>query len=230
MSDVMDQKDCNGCWAYSTCLALSDRIRMRNANNGLAVPLFTYTTDPDDGSPILNSLSPQYMIRNNLCKIKNVHTNDKMCHMGCNGGYIDSGIKYLMVHGSITIHDDNVGNESARFYTARDTYKIPPDPASIASEIVANGPVVAGFDMYENCYNEEFDRFYNTAKGKLLFKHAMCIVGWTTNRQDGRKYWICRNSYGKNYMDNGYFYILMGSNFCNIESYCWGITPAPLVQ
>lgn len=224
ISDVMDQKACNGCWAYSTCLALSDRIRILGGKSPATAQLFVTVTR--NGDAFLNSLSPAYMIRNNLCNTELAHRSKidpNFCQMGCGGGFIDLGTRYLMVRGSITLMDDAKRNPSAFHYTASKAYRIDGGVEAISREIMNRGPVIAGIAMYQNCHDEEFDDYYDSASGEVIFNHAICIVGW--KRHNGKSYWICRNSYGKDYMDGGYMYLLRGSNFCNVESDVWGILP-----
>jgi cathepsin B len=216
ISDVMDQKECEGCWAYSTALVLSDRIRIQSMQRNEPSTLFAIFNG------VLNSLSPAYMIRTNLCKIAPEIADPNMCMMGCKGGYIDKGMKYLQVHGCITLYDDHHKVPHPFYFRATGYHKIT-GIENIMNELSTKGPVVAGFAMYQNCFDEKFNRFYDRIEGKLLFHHAITIVGWLT--YNSKKYWICRNSYGKKYMDNGYFYVLLGHNLCNIESDVWTIHP-----
>lgn len=53
--------------------------------------------------------------------------------------------------------------------------------------------------------------------------HNISIVGWSEN-QDGDKYWIVRNSWGKYFGDNGFFYVERGTNALLIESRCFWAT------
>jgi C1A family cysteine protease len=64
-----------------------------------------------------------------------------------------------------------------------------------------------------------YDSFYNTGKdGKVKvetgnkeadFNHAMVIVGW--KQIGGFTYWKVQNSWGPDWGDNGYCYIVQGS-------------------
>lgn len=47
--------------------------------------------------------------------------------------------------------------------------------------------------------------------------HAVVIIGWDTDSITNTPYWICRNSWGQNWGDNGYFKIIRGVNHCEIE-------------
>lgn len=73
--------------------------------------------------------------------------------------------------------------------------------ASLGLEI----PVVTGIQVFGN-----FDRLESDAiirlpddKDEILGGHAITIVGYDNNK----KYFICRNSFGKDWGDQGYFYM-----------------------
>lgn len=48
----------------------------------------------------------------------------------------------------------------------------------------------------------------------MLGGHAVKIVGWGV--EDGIKYWICANSWGPSWGENGFFRIREG--ICNIDA------------
>lgn len=223
ISVPMDQKKCDACWAYSTVLSLSDRLRIKYGRDGVS-PLF------------VSNLSPQYMVANSM---ECTDDDQLICKMGCKGGYIDSSLRYLQINGVPTIADQaqetpllyrskgskhltlpvsGGGSPLLAFSSRRGGSQITIQNTKLMShEIMRSGPIIAGFDMYQNFYDEEYNNYYTETKGRIVIKHAICITGWKLG-SDGRSYWICRNSYGTNYMDNGYFYLPRGINFCNIES------------
>lgn len=98
---------------------------------------------------------------------------------------------------------------------------------NIQMAIYTGGPVVAGLniytkflyypqtgDIYENTptFNLNGYTFQNNFEGS----HAVEIVGWGENTS-GTKYWICKNSWGTNWGNGGYFKIKRGTNESNIE-------------
>lgn len=48
--------------------------------------------------------------------------------------------------------------------------------------------------------------------------HAVLIVGF--GREKGKFYWKAKNTWGKDWGENGYFKIAIGRNLCNIEMQC----------
>ena len=93
----------------------------------------------------------------------------------------------------------------------------------IQQKIKENGAVIAAIAMpedgkmtNENYYNSETGSFFcpedNLSKEKY---HAITIVGWDENydwsnfttEPDSMGAWLCKNSYGEEYGDNGYFYL-----------------------
>jgi Papain family cysteine protease len=100
---------------------------------------------------------------------------------------------------------------------------------NIQKNIYSYGPVTASFKVYQSFYNY----FKNTPEGiytsissndTLVGGHAISIIGWGEN-DSGVKYWICKNSWGLNWGDKGYFKILRGRNFCQIECDVWEAEP-----
>ncbi|MBR6941062.1 MAG: hypothetical protein IKH65_09670, partial [Clostridia bacterium] len=97
----------------------------------------------------------------------------------------------------------------------------------IKQKIKENGAVCAAFALpdggmtNENYYDKEKATFYcpeKSANGKDY--HAVCIVGWDDdfafddfkcNTENGA--WLCKNSYGGDYGDGGYFWLSYGCKF-----------------
>ena len=86
------------------------------------------------------------------------------------------------------------------------------------------GPVVTSMDVYDDFYNYQEGTIYKHSPSSTLKSgHSVVIVGW--GESEGNKYWICRNTWGKDWGENGYFKIQRGTNECSIEQNAMDIVP-----
>lgn len=87
---------------------------------------------------------------------------------------------------------------------------------AIEEDLVMYGPVATTFECYSDFWTYDAKRLvYKKSSGaRLISGHAVVIVGW------GAGFWICRNSWGKDWGDDGYFRIAKGVDECGIESNC----------
>lgn len=52
-----------------------------------------------------------------------------------------------------------------------------------------------------------------------FINHSIVVVGWGKDEKTGVKFWICRNSYGTSFgEDGGHFRVRRGRNDLGIES------------
>jgi C1A family cysteine protease len=94
--------------------------------------------------------------------------------------------------------------------------------SSVKSALAAGYPVTVGFDVYSSFEgtantNTGMMPYPNTRTEQYLGGHAVCIVGYNDNLAGGR--FICRNSWGSNWGNNGYFYmpyqVIQNANMSN---------------
>lgn len=85
----------------------------------------------------------------------------------------------------------------------------------IMIEIMKNGPVEAGFTVYEDFLAYK-SGVYKHSTGRPLGGHAIKIIGWGTT-EDEVPYWIIANSWNTNWGNEGFFWMLRGQNECGIE-------------
>ncbi|KAF6199518.1 hypothetical protein GE061_007544 [Apolygus lucorum] len=79
-----------------------------------------------------------------------------------------------------------------------------------------NGPIVAGFVMYEDFLFYK-SGVYQHVGGKPLAGHAVRVLGWGT--EDSTPYWLVANSWNRDWGDQGLFKIKRGSNECEFEQH-----------
>jgi C1A family cysteine protease len=95
------------------------------------------------------------------------------------------------------------------------------DETAIKSALLS-GPLAAFMEVYNDFYSYT-GGIYEHVSGSYLGGHGIVIVGYYDDGVD--KYWICKNSWGTFWGDNGYFNIKMGE--CEIGTWVlklWGVT------
>jgi len=82
--------------------------------------------------------------------------------------------------------------------------------AAVKNAVAAGNPVIIGFTVYDSfesnaVANTGMMPYPNTRTESQLGGHAVCIVGYNDNLNGG--HFICRNSWGTSWGDQGYFYM-----------------------
>lgn len=200
---IRDQARCGSCWAFAASETLSDRICI--SSNG--------STDV--------VISPEDMV---ACDNWN---------MGCNGGILPWAWSYLTTTGAVSDEcfpyssaDGSVpkcpktcadGSAQKKYKCTKGSVVEAKGVAQIKAEISANGPLETGFTVYEDFMNYQ-SGIYKHVSGDQLGGHAVKIIGW------GDGYWICANSWGPKWGEQGFFNIAFGD--CGIDNAAYGCKPA----
>ena len=95
-------------------------------------------------------------------------------------------------------------------------------------ELVRNGPIAVGILVEADfpMYSEGIYKHTGVQDEYNLWEpvsHAVVICGY--GEDNGVKYWIVQNSWGKDWGENGYFRIARGVNEVNIETLATAATP-----
>lgn len=79
---------------------------------------------------------------------------------------------------------------------------------SLAKEWISlRGPVMAGMQVYEDFYYYQ-SGVYKSVWGAFIGNHAITVVGYN----DAEGYWICKNSWGTEWGEKGWFRIAYGDS------------------
>lgn len=125
------------------------------------------------------------------------------------------------------------GIQDQKYYSTP-PYRVPSREQDIMLEIQTNGPVQAvihvrpDFFLYRNGIYRHTRLEYNLPpQFQQSGWHSVRIIGWGVERTYGRteKYWLCANSWGTAWGENGYFRIVRGAEESQIESFVlavWG--------
>jgi C1A family cysteine protease len=223
ISPVRDQGQCGSCWAFAAVAALEGNTKAYYNNTSI---------NPD--------LSEQDLIS---CGIP---WNGQPCPPagngkgGCCGAYEDdtNGHQISSIFSNI-FANQGISQETCFPYTATDSscsgkcstwqtdaYKtvsyeaipltdnIQQNIYNIEKAVVSDGPVEVGFYVYSDFENYQSGIYQHTTD-ILKGGHAVTVVGF--GKDDGRDYYIVKNSWGSTWGDNGYFRIYADDS--NISSW-----------
>lgn len=221
---VRNQGTCGSCWAVATVSVMSDRLCIHSdgeVNLELATEdLMGCCKDCGNGcnGGFLDGTAFQYWVDAGLVSGAPYNSSEgckpypfEPCSypfVGCH--HEKKNPKCL--HHCINGYDRKYRKD--KFFGAT-AYKIPNNARMIQLEIMTNGPVATGFEVFEDFYFYH-SGVYKHVVGKKVGMHAIRIVGWGT--ENGTPYWLIANSYGDTWGDKGFFKMLRGSNHLGIES------------
>ncbi|MGV8129884.1 MAG: C1 family peptidase, partial [Methanolinea sp.] len=197
---IRNQRDCGSCWAFASLGTFESRLEIASNNPNL---------NPDFAEQDLVSCAG--------------------CG-GCSGASMDCPLNWVLNQGTM--------NETCYPYTARDTscspgcsrsnrisgwHRIYPlfDENAI-KDTLTRGPVIGTFAVYQD-FSYYTGGIYEYAWGSLRGYHAIVIVGW--GQDETGTYWICKNSWGTNWGETGWFKIRSGNCGINDELYELSVTP-----
>lgn len=200
---VRNQGSCGSCWAFATTGVFESYLERKTGNPNL---------NPD--------YAEEYLVQ---CAAD---------QYGCGGGYFSSMAYFVDKVGAT----GGVGTvtEPSYPYTARDgtckslsgytRYKIDtaagerwryvgsgewsiPSTDAIKTAIYTYGPIVAGV-YAESTFDSYRSGILDSTASASYANHAIIIAGW--GELNGRIYWICKNSWGTNWGEQGWFRIYAG--------------------
>lgn len=196
VSSVKDQGECGCCWAFSA----------------------------------LANIESQYAIKNN--KILDLSEEQLLdCDSGndgCDGGIMDQAFKYIRNAGGVMSESDyryTQNKDQCRFKKSKAVVKVSSwkiagskNEETIKKMLVNTGPLATAInaDNMQNYSGGIIDESDSVCPQSNI-NHAVLIVGY--GEENGKKYWIAKNSWGENWGENGFFRISRGKGTCGINQY-----------
>jgi C1A family cysteine protease len=214
VTPIRDQAECGSCYAFGIVAAIETM----------------YSYQKNDYNPTLD-LSEQFVVS---CSQSLIWDN-----RGCCGGLMGETLLFLRTKG---VPLESCFPYAAIDSKGRDAYDCPfgqpsNDPVkcsyrcsdwenqvikiqgyhtlylkeSIKTAISTYGPVAAGFQVYED-FKDYNGGIYEHEYGPFAGNHLVAIIGY----DDSQGYWICKNSWGTAWGEDGFFRIKYGE--CGIDS------------
>ncbi|XP_031827232.2 cathepsin L [Nomia melanderi] len=199
VTPIKDQGHCGSCWAFSSVGALEGQhFRTKG---------------------VLTSLSEQNLI----------DCSGKYGNNGCQGGMTDASFQYIKENHGIDTEESypyEAINDKCR-YNPRNSgaddigfVDVPAnDEAKLKAAVATVGPISVAIDASHETFQFYSEGIYyepNCSSEDL--DHAVLVIGYGTD-EDGKDYWLVKNSWGTTWGDNGYIKMARNErNNCGIAT------------
>lgn len=203
---VRSQIDCGSCYAFATVDSITAQLAIAGRK-----------TKP----------TKDYSVQ----QIVDCSTRDK----GCQGGWPERTLEYIRSAG--------LARESDYPYKARRatckvkrlsllpvTRKMPflrfkrlQGEASFKEHLATRGPVITAMTVVPESFAFYKKGLYEEPKcNGATINHAVILAGY--GNEQGKDYWVIRNSHGSDWGERGHMKILRGKQMCQIGLIGWGLT------
>jgi hypothetical protein len=198
VTPVKDQGQCGACWAFATVGPIESHIAIAEKLNNPQI-----------------DLSEQELL--SCCTLPG-------CEQGCSGGFTTSSYDFARDTGLFDEaclpyrHNDTIPCDTRCSDWQKRVYKIDswafvgpgmqgffPTSAEIM-EALQQGPLGTSMIVYKD-FESYTGGIYTTVVGTYEGMHAVTIIGYNSDQQ----YWICKNSWGTGWGEDGFFEIAWGA-------------------
>ncbi|XP_063532983.1 procathepsin L-like [Cydia strobilella] len=145
----------------------------------------------------------------------------------CDGGYMEQVMQELAQQ-QMKLEKEEDYTYAAHKYTchndpskgvvqcASGVKKVIMDEEQLKAELANRGPISIAINADDFSYYKKGILIPNMCRGKQI-DHAVLLVGY--GEEDGKKYWLIKNSWGTVWGEQGYVRMLRGVNACGLGSY-----------
>ena len=141
---------------------------------------------------------------------------DKLDH-GCSGGSLDSGFRYcknndlcLLNDYAYVAHDQDCQKKCSDNIRIKDYCNVRPYDEEELKKAVSKQPVSIALDASSKEFQLYSNGIFDSTGCGTTLDHGVLIVGYGT--EDGKDYWIVKNSWGESWGEDGYIRIARNVN------------------
>jgi len=197
ITDIRDQGSCGSCVAFGCVATAEGRLRRQTGNPNLPIDLSEAYLFFVHGRARGRNCDNGWWPAEALQDFQNKGVVDEECDPYDLRKTDGSGV---------------CADAAGRLSTITGSTELTKDPAKIKDWLVNQGPVCACFVVYNDFFSYS-SGVYKHVAGDQAGGHCVSIIGYN----DNPGYWICKNSWGKGWGEQGFFNIAYGE--CGIDSW-----------
>lgn len=224
---------CGSCWAHGALQSLADRIKIMRRGQGIDINLSVQhmlNCGSQYGSCYGGQINSVYMWLHELTEStgSGISYETAMPYLACSS---DSKEGFCDYYNEITSCTNGVARTCATFGKPCVELNRYPNATitefgtisghdELTKEIYERGPVACGIDASKIL---EYTGGIIDEPGDEI-DHVISVVGWETDPNTGKEYWIVRNSWGEYWGEMGYIRVAKGNNALKVEESCaWAV-------
>lgn len=213
---IRDQAYCGSCWAFAVVASLESVYNIKNNIPNLDIDLseqFILSCSKNYGYRVGDCCGGYFQGALNF--VKDVGVTSEACfdYVAIDAGGRDAGdCRGFRIPSNNKEECSEKCDEWQSYIIKVSSYNSVVGKDSIKDAIYTYGPVIAAFDVYTDFPGYTGGIYEKSPGSRYSSGHVIVIVGYN----DDQDYWICKNSWGADWGENGFFKIAFGE--CGIGS------------
>ncbi|KAJ8724258.1 hypothetical protein PYW08_015732 [Mythimna loreyi] len=209
VSPVKDQGHCAASWAFSAVANIESQLRIHKMRDEILSEQFLIDCDEAQTG----------------CECRSIVAT--FGHIVATLGGVLRDVDYCPYHeerGQCRWEPSKLGklNKNPKLVPVTGFQKVLPDEEVMAQFVYEKGPLSAAINSASmKRYKGDIDEPTAENCDPNYLDHAVLIVGYNVYVSESGEetpYWIIKNSWGKDWGDEGYYYLVSGRNACGIAS------------
>jgi len=195
---IKNQQQCGSCWSFST-------------------------TGSVEGCHFIGTKNLVSLSEQNLMDCSYSQGNQ-----GCDGGLMTQAMDYIISNGGIdtessypyTAQDGTCNYNAANSGSTLTTYNnVASGDEGALQNAVYTGPTSVAIDASQSSFQFYSSGVYSDPDcSSTQLDHGVLSVGWGVDSSSNQNYWIVKNSWGTDWGQQGYIWMLRGQNMCGIAT------------